>query len=517
MKKRSIIFSLMNCAVASFAATTVNDVTVIPGDPVAVNYVTAGDDAIVTVSFSVDGVALGDAAMANVYGDVNMVVPAGGHTLYWPAQAEYAAAGSVTATVTAWPTNDPPDYVVFDLTTKRRRFYTSIDAFPRGGIDSDLYRTDQVVMRRIPAAGVVWMRGSGPSEIGRYPNTWSGTDTVNASEYGHNVQLTNDYYMSVFEATQYQTLLITNNQWFTEVTNRSCWATRPADHINFRQIRGHKWKAGDGRATSANCVVRYAQRIMDGNIDLPTDAQWEYACRAGTTTATWFGDYPDESGNYESLNAYARYLYNGGNVAGTDETTADYSMTTSGGTARVGTYLPNPWGLYDMLGNVSEYVLDGAGNESAAYYVFDANNVGINPKNNVTYVNPEGCPTNCSRRIMRGGNWLQDGQYCRSAYRAASKNRVWDTINPRRYGYRLVWHFANPEGLTTANSTYGTTNRPFATPASATSAAVALGTAAKGETALSTVSRIDLFEIGDYVSDETAVTTLPCGSVFMIR
>ena len=64
MKKRSLIFSLMNCAVASFAATTVNDVTVIPGDPVAVNYVTAGDDAIVTVSFSVDGVALGDAPAA---------------------------------------------------------------------------------------------------------------------------------------------------------------------------------------------------------------------------------------------------------------------------------------------------------------------------------------------------------------------------------------------------------------------------------------------------------------------
>ena len=68
--------------------TTVSDVTVTPGNPLAVNYTTAGDDAIVTVSFSADGVALGDVVAANVYGDENTVVSEGSHTIYWPAQAE---------------------------------------------------------------------------------------------------------------------------------------------------------------------------------------------------------------------------------------------------------------------------------------------------------------------------------------------------------------------------------------------------------------------------------------------
>ena len=492
MKKKSLLFCLIHASVAAFAVTTVSDVTVVPGNPVAVTYTTAGDDAVATVAFAVDGVSLSDAAAANVYGDVNVAVPEGSHTIYWPAQAEYIASGQVTAMVTVWPTNDPPNYVVFDLTTKQRRFYTSMDALPRGGLTNDLYRTDQIVMRRIPAAGVQWKMGSPGTEVGRTPSK---------SEYNHSVTLTKDFYLAVFEGTQYQTCLITNNLWFTEFTNRTCWATRPADHIDFMQIRGHRWKAGDGRSTSANCLVRYAQRIMDGNIDLPTEAQWEYACRAGSTGATWFiENLPDTTGNYEALNPYVRYLYNGGGVNGAVYT--DMSISTTGGTARVGSYLPNPWGLYDMLGNVHEQVLDGFWDD----FVPD--------KTAVT--DPEGCTTNTVNRVLRGGSWRNNGRFCRAACRVFDSKK-WDTINPNGYGYRLAWHFANPEGLTTANSTYGTTNRPFTTPPSATSAAVALGTATKGATALSPVSRIDLFEIGDYVSDETAVTTLPCGSMFMIR
>lgn len=514
--KANILLAVLGASASALAATVVSDVAVVPGDPVKVTYETSGEDAVVTVSFSVGGAALGDAAAANVYGDVNMVVSEGLHTIYWPAQAEYAAAGQVTATVTAWPTNDPPDYVVFDLTTGRRRFYVSAEALPRGGIGSDLYRTDWLLMRRIPAAGVTWSRGSN-NETGRYPNTYTVTDTCNGSEWMHSVRLTKDYYLSVFETTQYQTCLITNDLIFTEFTNRSCWATRPADHINFKQIRGHDWKAGDGRATQKDCVVRRIQRITGVDIDLPTDAQWEYACRASTTTATWFGNYPDKTGNYETLNAYARYLYNGGNVAGTSEENIDYSMDVSGGTARVGTYLPNPWGLYDMYGNVAEYVLDGAGDVAQAYYIFNEDGSGKNPVNGTVYIDPEGCPTNSTRRIMRGGHWLQDGQYCRSAYRAASRGRFSDSINPHRYGFRLAWHFANPTGLTAENSTYGTTNRPFASPVSVTSAAVASGTAAKGTTALPSVSRIDLFEIGDWESDETSITTLPVGLKIIIR
>ncbi len=83
--KKSLFFCLANCAAPILAATMVDNVTVVPGNPVSVSYSTSGDDAIITVLFSADGEPLGDAAAANAYGDVNRVVPAGSHTLYWPA------------------------------------------------------------------------------------------------------------------------------------------------------------------------------------------------------------------------------------------------------------------------------------------------------------------------------------------------------------------------------------------------------------------------------------------------
>ena len=240
---------------------------------------------------------------------------------------------------------------------------------------------------------------------------------------------------------------------------------------------------------------------MAADVDLPTEAQWEYACRAGTTGAAWFAvNYPDDSGNYDILAPYARYLHNGGGVNGTAYT--DMSISTTGGTARVGSYLPNPWGLYDLFGNVYEQVLDGFRDD----FTPDRTDV----------TDPEGCETNSVYRVLRGGSWKTNGRYCRAACRVY-ENKQWDTINPNGYGFRLAWHFANPDGLTAANSTYGTVSRPFNTPASATSAAVAIGTSMRAETPMATLPRVDLFEIGDYASAETPITTMPVGVQFLIR
>lgn len=492
MKNLGFAFAVPFLAATASAATTVSDVTVAPGNPVAVTYHTSGDDAVVTVSFSAGGEALGDAAAANVYGDVNKTVSAGSHTIYWPAQAEYAAAGAVTATVTAWPVDDPPEYTVFDLTTGSQKFYTSTNAMPRGGLESDLYRTDLLAMRRIPAAGVKWSMGTPGSEVGR---------VVSKSEYYHSVTLTKDFYLAVFETTQYQLSLITNDLAFTQFTNRECWATRPADRICFKHLRGHMWKAGDGRTTSVDCAIRRAQARMNSNVDLPTEAQWEYACRAGTTGATWFlTNYPDTTGNYDELAPYARYLYNGGGVNGTAYT--DLTISTTGGTARVGSYLPNPWGLYDMLGNAAEQVLDGYWND----FVPDK----------AAVTDPEGCLTNSAARVLRGGRWSHNGRYCRSGCRIYD-GKTWDTQNPNGFGFRLAWHFDNPEGLTSANSSYGTTTRPFSMPASATSSAADTSALAKGTTTLPAVSRIDFRETFVAESPETPISTMPPSLVVIIQ
>lgn len=120
---------------------------------------------------------------------------------------------------------------------------------------------------------------------------------------------------------------------------------------------------------------------------LPSEAEWEYACRAGTRTAFNVGDtISTEQANYDGL-----YVYNGGQRG-----------VYRGGTSALGTFAPNPWGLYDMHGNVWEWVQD------------------------AVHDNYEGAPvdgsaweegSDNSRRILRGGSWLYHPRYLRSALR----------------------------------------------------------------------------------------------------
>ena len=126
---------------------------------------------------------------------------------------------------------------------------------------------------------------------------------------------------------------------------------------------------------------------------LPTEAQWEYACRAGTTTRWYYGDDP------EQLTEYAWFDQNSG-----------------GRTHSVGEKLPNAWGLYDMHGNVWEWCWDWYGKYGR-----------------VVAEDPTG-PSGGSYRVYRGGGWAFDAGYCRAAYRG------WDTPSLRDgfLGFRLA-------------------------------------------------------------------------------
>ena len=125
-------------------------------------------------------------------------------------------------------------------------------------------------------------------------------------------------------------------------------------------------------------AVAFTQRLntMEGTkrYRLPTEAEWEYACRAGTT----------------------------GENAGALETMAWYAGNAEDTAHPVGQKQPNPWGLYDMHGNVWEWCLDWL---DRAYY---SKRVGIDP--------PGGPPG--ERRMIRGGCWFNDAETCRSAYRS---------------------------------------------------------------------------------------------------
>ncbi|MBV9489322.1 MAG: formylglycine-generating enzyme family protein [Verrucomicrobia bacterium] len=125
---------------------------------------------------------------------------------------------------------------------------------------------------------------------------------------------------------------------------------------------------------------------------LPTEAQWEYACRAGTKTAYSFGDDPAE------LSKYGNFNDKSGGFPGADTTQDDgYKFT-----APVGSYLPNAWGFHDMHGNVWEWCQDAIDPQNAAYAPDDATDP----------VRSKG-----SDRVDRGGSWVSAARDCRSAAR----------------------------------------------------------------------------------------------------
>ena len=152
---------------------------------------------------------------------------------------------------------------------------------------------------------------------------------------------------------------------------------------------------------------------------LPTEAEWEYACRAGTTSAYSFGE---DAGN---IGDYAVYYDNSIN-----DDTGDNQYS------KVGTKKPNPWGLFDMHGNVAEWCLDQYVAESYA---------SLNSVEGLAWQKPE----TLYPRVVRGGGWFDDPEALRSASRVASSatwkrqdpqlpKSIWYHTDARWLGFRLV-------------------------------------------------------------------------------
>jgi formylglycine-generating enzyme required for sulfatase activity len=135
---------------------------------------------------------------------------------------------------------------------------------------------------------------------------------------------------------------------------------------------------------------------------LPSEAEWEYAARSGTETAFAFG----ESLNSDQANFNGNYPYN------------SKKGKYLGKTVPVGSYQPNDWGLFDMHGNVWEFVED--------IYNMDYNGLSANGT-----PNSNGGP---NLRVVRGGSWYHNGLFCRSAFR---KSFI-PTIQDYSYGFRLA-------------------------------------------------------------------------------
>ena len=310
------------------------------GRSVAVSYELQNEPAVVTVEFLTNGVPVGEANCTRLCGDVNKLVQTGERSLLWVPDRDWTFVlpdVDVTAKVTAWATNSPPELMVIDLCAgKTVRYYTSTNALPYGGLTNDIYRSEKIVFRKIPAAQVTWRMGS--------DSTVEGSWRTAANEVPHLVTLTEDFYMAIFELTidQYMMLTATSDK----PTSNTVGTYVPVVNLSWAAVRGSTllWP-GDDHAVDADCFIGRlrAHSGMD-TVDLPTDAQWEFACRAG------FGS-PSGTDNPN----YQTQLWD---ALVTNR--AWYAKTPGVGNSRhkVGMLQPNRWGLYDMQGNVFEYCLD---------------------------------------------------------------------------------------------------------------------------------------------------------------
>lgn len=299
---------------------------------VEITYDLAGSDAVVTLEIQeeVGGVwktLTGEAFTDDFAGDAAVKVSVGtGKKVFWrPAIAGTVSARKYRPVLTAYPTDNPPDYMGVDLASGALRFYSNSNTVPYG-VKSRFWKLDRMLMRKIPAKGVVWRMGSPTTEKWRTAN----------EEYPHKVRLTYDYYMAVYELTCRQSYML-SGYWHNVSTDGE--QTPPAS-VDEQVMPSGYWDLGplQQSTNSKNPLIVLWSQTGVPSFDVPSEAEWEYACRGGTGTSCYGGNVTEWTAD-----------------SAVNKTGARYNIST---TAEVGYSKPNAFGLYDTIGNVYEWCRD---------------------------------------------------------------------------------------------------------------------------------------------------------------
>ena len=267
-------------------------------------------------------------------------------------------------------------------------YSTSLDdVFIWTGVTNNIkYKTTHLVMRKIPAASAgVWTMGTLPAS----------TEPSWRKDTNHLVRITYDYYIGVFELTQRQYSFCTN---VNSVSLGVEADVLPVNALLFGSETSSK--------TARWCVKKLGDITGLSGFSLPTEAEWEFACRAGTTSSLNSGENVTSSAYYSGGDAKLALL---GWYAGNSGSTRH----------EVGTLRPNAFGLFDMHGNVEEWCLDWFSDGDDYVASFGA---GWTPETVV--VDPTGpseaTSTYASKHTTRGGYYGQYAYYVRSASRSDS-------------------------------------------------------------------------------------------------
>jgi formylglycine-generating enzyme required for sulfatase activity/serine/threonine protein kinase len=226
--------------------------------------------------------------------------------------------------------------------------------------------------------------GSPPDENERFEN-----------ETQHEVEITKPFYLAKYPVTQeqYAKLVGDNPSWFRKGGTGEARLTDVLYKDTSRfPVENVSWYEANTFCTEKlkpfSAQMPVVLRQQNYRFALPTEAQWEYACRAGTTTPFSFGSIL----NGKQANCNGNYPYG-----------ADEEGPYKGRTTKVGEYGVNPWGLCDMHGNVYQWCAD-------YYGPYDESLTKADPLRAVKYFE--------ERRILRGGSWLNGAKLCRTAVRS---------------------------------------------------------------------------------------------------